>query len=43
MDGSLEITIDGNGKYQIRTYDALSGKTEELRGGYMLDAEWNDI
>lgn len=43
MDGTLEIIIDGNGKYQIQAYDALSGKTEELRGGYMLDAEWNDI
>lgn len=31
MDGSLEITFDGNGKYQLHTYDALSGESMELR------------
>ena len=40
MDGSLEFTFDGNGKYQLHTYDALSGKTEDHSGGYLLDAEY---
>ena len=40
MDGSLEFTFDGNGKYQLHTYDALSGKTEDRSGGYLLDAEY---
>jgi len=40
MDGSLEFTFDGNGKYQLHTYDALSGKTEDYSGGYLLDAEY---
>ena len=39
MDGSLEFTFDGNGKYQL-PYDALSGKTEDRSGGYLLDAEY---
>ena len=40
MDGSLEFTFDGNGKYQLHNYDALSGKTEDHSGGYLLDAEY---
>ena len=40
MDGSLEFTFDGNGKYQLHTYDALSGNSEDHSGGYLLDAEY---
>ena len=40
MDGSVTFTFDGNGKYQLHTYDALSGKTEDHSGGYLLDAEY---
>ena len=39
MDGSLQITFDGNGKYQVQTYDALSGKSEAFSGGYLLNDE----
>ena len=39
MDGSLQITFDGNGKYQVQTYDALSGKSEAFSGGYILNDE----
>ena len=39
MDGSLKITFDGNGKYQVQTYDALSGKSEAFSGGYLLNDE----
>ena len=40
MDNSLEFTFDGNGKYQLHTYDALSGETEDRSGGYLLNAEY---
>ena len=40
MDGSLEFTFDGNGKYQLHTYDALSGESEDRSGGYLLNAEY---
>ena len=40
MDGSLEFTFDGNGNYRLHTYDALSGKSEDHSGGYLLDAEY---
>ena len=39
MDGSLEFNFDGNGKYQLQTYDALSGNYETLSGGYILNDE----
>ena len=39
MNGSLQITFDGNGKYQVQTYDALSGKSEAFSGGYLLNDE----
>ena len=39
MDGSLKIILDGNGKYQVQTYDALSGKSEAFRGCYLLNDE----
>lgn len=39
MDGSLKISFDGNGKYQVQTYDALSGKSEAFSGGYLLNDE----
>ena len=40
MDGSVEFTFDGNDKYQLHTYDALSGKTEDYSGVYLLDVEY---
>ena len=40
MDGSVTFTFDGNGKYQLHTYDALSGKTEDYSGVYLLDVEY---
>ena len=39
MDGSLKISFDGNGKYQVQTYDALSGKSDAFSGGYILNDE----
>lgn len=39
MDGSLNITLDGNGRYQVQTYDALSGKSDAFSGGYILNDE----
>ena len=39
MDGSLKISFDGNGRYQIHTYDALSGESKDLSGGYILNDE----
>ena len=39
MDGSLNITLDGNGKYQVQTYDALSGKSDAFSGVYILNDE----
>lgn len=37
MDGSLKFTFDGNGNYQLQTYDALSGESNERSGRYELD------
>ena len=37
MDGSIVFTFDGNGNYQLHTYDALSGKSEDRNGRYELD------
>ena len=39
MDGSLKITFDGYGNYQVQTYDALSGKSDFFSGGYILNDE----
>ena len=39
MDGSLTFTFDGNGSYQLQTYDALSGESNDRNGYYMLDLE----
>ncbi len=39
MDGSLQFTFDGNGSYQLQTYDALSGESYDRSGYYMLDLE----
>ena len=39
MDGSLNITLDGNGKYQVQTYDAQSGKSDAFSGVYILNDE----
>ena len=39
MDGSLNITLDGNGKYQVQTYDALSGKSDAFSGVFILNDE----
>ena len=39
MDGSLTFTFDGNGSYQLQTYDALSGESNDRNGHYMLDLE----
>lgn len=37
MDGSLKFTFDGNGNYQLQTYDALSGESNDRSGRYELD------
>lgn len=37
MDGSVEYTFDGNNKYQLHTYDALSGGSYERSGHYVID------
>ena len=37
MDGSLKFTFDGNGNYQLHTYDALSGESNDRSGRYELD------
>ena len=39
MDGSLQFTFDGNGSYQLQTYDALSGESYDRSGYYTLDLE----
>ena len=39
MDGSVKITFDGNGRYLLHTYDALSGESKDLSGGYILNDE----
>ena len=39
MDGSLQFTFDGNGSYQLHSYDALSGESYDRSGYYMLDLE----
>ena len=37
MDGSVSFTFDGDGRYQLFVYDALSGKSSDFSGHYMLD------
>ena len=39
LEGSLKITFDGYGNYQVQTYDALSGKSDFFSGGYILNDE----
>ena len=39
MDGAVQFTLDGNGSYQLHTYDALSGESNDRSGYYMLDLE----
>ena len=39
MDGSVKFIFDGNGSYQLHTYDALSGESNDRSGYYMLDLE----
>ena len=37
MDGSVEYTFDGNGRYQLHVYDALSGESHDYTGTYAID------
>ena len=37
MDGSVEYTFDGNGRYQLHVYDALSGESHGYTGTYAID------
>lgn len=36
-DGSLKFIFDGSGNYQLHSYDALSGQSEDHSGRYELD------
>jgi len=37
MDGSVEYTFDGDNHYQLHTYDALSGRSYDRSGHYVID------
>ena len=37
MDGSVEYTFDGNNRYQMHVYDALSGESHDYSGSYAID------
>ena len=37
MDGSVRFTFDGNNRYQLHVYDALSGESKDYSGTYAID------